>query len=233
MDLASNLLAEAADPARAPGMQAYMKDVAPFLGVSAPDRRRNAREIKRQVPTPCSGEVVEAAESLIRLPHREFHYLAIDLSGLFRRQIDESATLPLAELLITTNPWWDTVDATGSALVTPHVAGHPDAVEEMWRWSRSGDMWLARAAIQHQRGRGASTDVPRLLSMCAEHSADKRFWIAKAIGWALRDLSRTDPESVAGFMAEHPELAGVARREAERGVARASSTKEDERSGGD
>lgn len=40
------------------------------------------------------------------------------------------------------------------------------------------------------------------------------FFIRKAIGWALRDHSRVDPEPVRTFATEHPELSGLSRREA-------------------
>jgi 3-methyladenine DNA glycosylase AlkD len=46
------------------------------------------------------------------------------------------------------------------------------------------------------------------------HSAESEFFIAKAIGWALRDLSRVNNSEVKKFLAHHPELDKVAVREA-------------------
>jgi len=62
---------------------------------------------------------------------------------------------------------------------------------------------LIRAAIQHQRGHKQSTDVPRVLELCDRHWVDPEFFVAKAIGWALRDLSRLDPDAVRRFLADH------------------------------
>ena len=57
--------------------------------------------------------------------------------------------------------------------------------------------------------------------MCDRYADDREFFIAKAIGWALRDVTRWAPESVQRFVDEHPDLSAVARREATKGLARA------------
>ena len=62
-----------ADAERAAGAFAYMKGVAPFLGVSAPNRRRALREAWRALPAPGSDELAAAAKALMRQPEREFH----------------------------------------------------------------------------------------------------------------------------------------------------------------
>ena len=75
-------------------------------------------------------------------------------------------------------------------------------------------MWLVRASIQHQRGRKAQTDIPLLIEFINRHSAESEFFITKAIGWALRDLSRVNIAEVKKFLKQHPELDKVAVREA-------------------
>jgi 3-methyladenine DNA glycosylase AlkD len=84
----------------------------------------------------------------------------------------------------------------------------------MDEWNSSDNIWLIRAAIQHQRGRKSETDIPLLLKYCDDHAGDSTFWIAKAIGWALRDLARFDRPSVTKFLTAHPDLDRVAVREA-------------------
>jgi 3-methyladenine DNA glycosylase AlkD len=44
--------------------------------------------------------------------------------------------------------------------------------------------------------------------------------VAKAIGWALRDMARYHPAQVRQFVAAHPQLGTIARREAWRGLER-------------
>lgn len=207
--------------ANAAAMRRYMKDVAPFLGIATTARRRATRAAWRPLGAPPDAEQVTAATWLLwSRPEREFHYAACDLLARWWRVLPASFLPDHAERLLTTTPWWDTVDALGSAVVNPLLAAHPSLVDVMWRWNGSGDEWLVRASIQHQRGRRADTDVPRLLAMCEPHTADRRFFVAKAVGWALRDLAAIDVDAASAFVAAHPELPAVARREAQRGIDR-------------
>lgn len=96
-----------------------------------------------------------------------------------------------------------------------------DKLEDMRRWLASDNMWLVRAAIQHMRGRKNETDIARVIEFCDARSDDKEFFIAKAVGWALRDLCRFGGKgAVREFLERHPTLPAVARREAQRGLAR-------------
>ena len=91
----------------------------------------------------------------------------------------------------------------------------------MWEWIEDENIWLVRVAIQHQRGLRENTDLDLLFSMCQPHINEKNFWIAKAIGWALRDVSAYWPADVQAFIDRNPEISSVARREGQRGIDRA------------
>ena len=76
-------------------------------------------------------------------------------------------------------------------------------------------MWVRRLAIDHQLQRKESTDVELLSSIIEANLGSGEFFIDKAIGWALRDYSKTDPEWVRAFIAEHRrDMAALAVREA-------------------
>lgn len=209
-----------ADADHAASERAYMKDVAPFLGMYTKDRRAAQRAAWKPLPRLGAADVASVAERLWDMPEREYQYAACDLLFSRRRDLAPALIRDPIEQFVTTKPWWDTVDALG-ATITPLVRRDPTLVDLMWTWLRSGDRWLTRAAIGHQRGLRAETDVPRLLAMCDEVAGDREFFVAKAVGWALRDLTAWDPASVQSFVDEHPDLPRVARREAERGLARA------------
>jgi 3-methyladenine DNA glycosylase AlkD len=211
-----------AGTADATGMQAYMKDVAPFLGMTTPDRRRALRSAWSGMEPLDPGGVAEAARSLWALPEREYQYAACDLIDRHARVLPGGFVADPVQDLLTSKPWWDTVDSLGSVAITPLVARHPDQVELMWSWLESGDRWLIRAALQHQRGLRERTDLGRLFAMCDRFAADREFFIAKAIGWALRDVTQWDAPAVQRFIDDHPDLSPVARREAVRGLARSS-----------
>ena len=198
-----------------------MKDVAPFLGVMTPDRRRALRHAWSGLDAPDGPTTVAVTRALWALPEREYQYAACDLLAREQRRLPGDSLADPVQALVTDRPWWDTVDALGTAVVTPLVQRHPEQVALMWAWWDSGDRWLVRAAIQHQRGLKEQTDLDRLYAMCDRYAEDREFFIAKAIGWALRDVTRWAPESVQQFVDEHPDLSPVARREAVRGLARA------------
>lgn len=208
-----------ADADRAAGAFAYMRGVAPFLGITTPDRRRAIEQAWSGLRPPTSAELGEAAVALMALPEREYHYAAYDLLAKYIEVADEYFLSEFVEPLLQTKSWWDTVDGIGTAAVTP-LCVRFDADGIIDEWSASGNRWLVRAAIQHQRGRRRATDVTRVLALCDQHWADPEFFVAKAIGWALRDLTAIDRRAVVRFLKRHDATNRVAIREAERGLAR-------------
>lgn len=207
------------DRKRAIGAQMYMKDVAPFIGVATPDRRSLVKKIAKGLPAPTSDELGAAARKLWKLEEREFQYCANDLIGIHWKAADKNFLAEHGEDLLTSKPWWDTVDGLGSVAVSP-LTDKYGCEKLIANWNKSSNMWLNRAAIQHQRGRKFETDIELVLQYCDDHSDSKEFFIVKAIGWALRDISRINPRAVREFLKDHPDLGRVAVREAERGLGR-------------
>jgi 3-methyladenine DNA glycosylase AlkD len=213
-------LAPLADSTNATAMSTYLKGVAPFLGITSPERRSALKVAWRPLAPLSEHDLRTVIDHLWALPEREFQYAACDLMDRHRRALSAGFIGDPVQRLITERPWWDTVDSLGSAAVSPITARHPELVDVMWQWLDSGNTWLIRAAIQHQRGRKSTTDFALLYRMCDPYAAEREFWIAKAIGWALRDVTRWDREGVATFVDTHPNLSTVARREALKGLAR-------------
>jgi len=207
------------DRKRAIGAQMYMKDVAPFIGVPTPERRALVKKIAKGLPTPTSDELGATARKLWKLEEREFQYCANDLISIHWKVTDKNFLADHVEDLLTSKPWWDTVDGLGSVAISP-LTDKFGCEKLIANWNKSSNMWLNRAAIQHQRGRKFETDVELVLQYCDDHSASKEFFIVKAIGWALRDISRINPRAVREFLKEHSDLGRVAVREAERGLGR-------------
>lgn len=225
-DLARAALLPLADGVRAVAMADYMKDVAPFLGIAAAERRRVLRGAWRELDLPTSEELGHAALALMSMREREFHYAAYDLIDRYRVHADARFLHSYMTELLTTTPWWDTVDGLVTAGVSPLMRAHPDDLL-IDTWSESGNLWLIRAAVTHQRGWKADTDVPRVLALCDRHWSNPEFFVAKAIGWALRDVVKLDPPAVRRLL-QSRQLIGsanrVAQREVERALERAAVT---------
>lgn len=207
------------DRKRAIGAQMYMKDIAPFIGVATPERRALVKKIAKSMAVPTSDELGETTRKLWKMDEREFQYAANDLIGIHWNVADRNFLADHVEHLIITKSWWDTVDGLGSVAVSP-LTEKFGCEKLIARWNKSPNMWLNRAAIQHQRGRRFETDVELVLQYCDDHCDSKEFFIVKAIGWALRDLSPVNPKAVRDFLRDHPNLGRVAVREAERGLGR-------------
>lgn len=203
-----------ANPKRADVMRAYMKSIAPFLGIPAPERRAVMRPLGR----PTDDELVAECRALMRLPEREFHYVATEtLVSAAKEQ--PAVFLDEFEWFIRTKSWWDTVDHLASGVGTLATA-HPAVVSAMDEWIHDPDSWIARVAILHQLGWRDRTDAARLFRLCLVRAHEKEFFLRKAIGWALRDYAWTNPDAVRTFVDEHrSELSGLTIREASKNLA--------------
>jgi len=206
-------LRAAADPERARGMQAYLKTAEPCLGVRLPEVRRLTRAAATEDPPRTAADVGQAAGTLWRAAaHREERYAAVALTGL---PVARGALelLPLHEEMITTGAWWDLVDGVAGR-IRDLLLAHPAQLRPVLRdWARSPDRWLRRSAVIAQLGAKDRTDRSLLAEVIEVNATDPEFFVRKAIGWALRDLAKSDPDWVRAFLAGH-ELSPLSRREA-------------------
>ncbi|WP_222265793.1 DNA alkylation repair protein [Modestobacter marinus] len=204
-------LRAAADPERGRGMQTYLKSTQPCIGVRMPEVRRLTRTAATEHPPASVGAVERAAGELWRAAtYREERYAATALTGL---PVADGALdlLPLHTEMIVTGAWWDLVDGV-SPRVRALLLAQPGAMTPVLRdWARSPDRWLRRSAVIAQVGAKDRTDTELLAEVIEVNAADPEFFVRKAIGWALRDLAKTDPAWVRRFLAEH-ELSPLSRR---------------------
>jgi 3-methyladenine DNA glycosylase AlkD len=216
-------LRRAADPGRAPAMQAYMKSAMPYLGVAAPERRALVRRAFAAHPLASAASWQKAVRELWRkAAYREERYAAVELlfDRRYRAFLDLDA-LALLEELIVTGAWWDYVDPLAA-----HGLGHllreePRKMKRTLRaWSRDPDLWKRRSAILAQLGMKREIDLDLLYDCIEPNLVDPEFFIRKAIGWALRQHAWTDPAEVKRKVrALGPRLSPLSRREALKNVA--------------
>lgn len=203
-----------ADPVKAPQMAAYMKDRFVFLGVSSPDRDAVLKELLAVHGRPSGPDAIALAQHCWAQPEREFQNLGV---RVLRRSVKRltSDDLDALRVFVQDKSWWDTVDELAGRVVGGLVAADPDLRQVMDAWIEDADFWLARVALIHQLFHKEDTDAERLFAYCERRAADTEFFIRKAIGWALRQYARTNPDAVALFVAEHEdELSGLSKREA-------------------
>jgi len=195
-------LVAVADPARAVDMARYMRDQFEFLGVASAPRRTAAKSFIRSFDAQPPAAAIAATKQLWRQSEREFAYVGSDLLARQAKRLD-AAHIDALRSFITTKSWWDTVDALAADVVGPMVTRHPQLTAVMDEWIADDNLWLASTAILNQLKYGKSTDTDRLFGYCERQAAHSDFFIRKAIGWALRQYARTDPEAVRRFVADH------------------------------
>ncbi|EUJ40707.1 DNA alkylation repair enzyme [Listeria weihenstephanensis FSL R9-0317] len=200
-----------ADSEEKRAMEQYMRNQFAFLGLRSPVRRVLYREFVAEHGKPLDS--VATARELYAQTEREFCYLAIDM--LTKDVKKQSAdVIDFYEQLVVTEPWWDTVDLLASTLVGGHFRLYPELISEYnAKWIDGDNIWLARTAILFQLKYKEATDFNLLFANCEKWLDSDEFFIQKAIGWALRQYAKFEPEVVREFVESHA-LSPLSRREA-------------------
>ena len=205
-----------ADSSRAGQMKAYLLDQFEFMGLPAPVRRAAVKGIG-QVPWQSSDDLLAVAELLWQKPQREYRYTAVDLLRRHRDQLSVN-DLPALQALLLRESWWETVDGLSAVIAeVMHAAVHqkPNAAVAMDVWLKHPSHWVRRSAMLYQLGWRLDTDTTRLFGYAQQLADEKEFFIRKAIGWALRDYARWNPQAVTEFLVQHrATLSGLTVREA-------------------
>ncbi|MGQ2913701.1 DNA alkylation repair protein [Microbacterium aurantiacum] len=201
-----------ADPERAVAQQAYMKSVLPFYGVRLPEVRAVARSAARSYEIPVAAEAASVLWDTVT--HREEWYAAMALRGLpgLRQAPD---TLGVVTAMVRFGRWWDITDELSHRVADMLDADAVTTARVVRAWSVDEDLWMRRLAIISQLGRKERTDRALLADVIEPNRGDAEFFVAKAIGWALRDYARTDPDWVRAYLDAH-DLRALSRREAAR-----------------
>lgn len=184
-------------------MSAYMKNRFPFLGIPTPLRRTLAKDfLKERVK--AEGIDWAFVSDCFAQEEREYQYLALDYLGRVKTRIPR-ADIARIEQLIQTKSWWDSVDSFDQ-VVGNMILAYPGLKDTHIRiWMSADNIWLRRVAIDCQLTLKTQTDMRLLADVILANLGSKEFFINKAIGWSLRDYSKTDRLWVAAFIALHRE----------------------------
>lgn len=193
-------------------MKAYMKDNFEYLGVKTPLRRTLQKEFLKE----------KSKESLIDkklvkmlwdCEYRELQYVAIDYLIKQKKKLQKEDITFIKELIVT-KPWWDSVDLIASHLVGELCIKYPELVyEDILSWSKDENLWIRRTAILYQLKYKEATNTNVLEKVIKDNIEDEDFFIRKAIGWVLREYSKTNKEWVRNFV-DNNNLSKLSEREA-------------------
>jgi 3-methyladenine DNA glycosylase AlkD len=192
---------EKSNPENASAMAKYMRNHFAFFGIKTDDRRQIFKTLCKENHLEISKNPRAIALSLYSKPERELHYCAIEILIKQLKGNYEMKDIHLIENFIVTNAWWDSVDTIAKYILGEYLLEFPLETENVIeRFSNSDNMWLNRSAILFQLGYKQKTNFEILKSECEKHKYSNEFFIQKAIGWALREYSKTNPLAVKKYV---------------------------------
>ena len=181
----------------AESMSKYMQDKFRFLGVRGATR---TEIYKKYFPDARKTKTIDwdFVENCWNKEEREFQYVVVYYLKAMQKFLKREDISRL-KYLIVTKSWWDTVDllakVIGSLII--RIKGYDQIMLE---WSKDSNIWLRRVAILYQLSLKDKVDKQVLDEILVNNLGDSEFFINKAVGWALRDYSKFNPEWVREFI---------------------------------
>ena len=196
----------------AESMSKYMQDKFRFLGVRGATR---TEIYKKYFPDARKTKTVDwdFVESCWNKEEREFQYVVVYYLKAMQKFLKREDISKL-KYLIVTKSWWDTVDLLAKVIgsLVIRIEGYDKIMLE---WSKDSNIWLKRVAILYQLSLKDKVDEIILDKILVNNLGDSEFFINKAIGWALRDYSKFNPEWVREFIKKNMDnMANLSIREA-------------------
>lgn len=181
--------------------EAYLKNQFLFLGIKQPIRKQIQKDFLIQSKKLTNDEIIELVTKLHNLEHREYMYLGRDILAHNIRKLTTPDLIKLMPL-ITIKPWWENVD--GYVGIFNQVLLRENKIEDFIdKYYQNDDMWVRRMTILIQLKSKDQTNTKYLDKVIKYNYMDKEFFIQKAIGWALREYSKTNPEYVEKYIEEN------------------------------
>lgn len=207
---------------RAASMCKYMKDKFAYYGVDSPTRKEICKPLLHKDALPRIEEAPGIMQELWDQPEREIQYFALEFVQKYARK-SPLEWIDLYEQLITQKSWWDSVDGLAATQVGGHFKKYPQLISEYTtKWMESGHIWLQRTCLLFQLKYKNDTDFELLRSFIEPLVESNEFFIRKAIGWALRQYSKFQPQVVLDYLEVQP-MSNLSYREALKVIERAKA----------
>lgn len=193
-------LIENSDPELARQMESYMRNKFKFYGLKTPERRKSYHDLIKleKANKKIDWKFLDQAWAD---EHREAQYFVCDYLIALEKYL-KFENIDHIFNYVKSKQWWDTIDS----LIKPigKLGLRDERVNElMLAWSKDDDFWVRRVAIEHQLLRKDKMNVELLNAILENNLGSSEFFINKAIGWALRDYSKTNPNWVENFIRKH------------------------------
>lgn len=192
-------------------MERYMRNQFKFLGLKTPQRKAASKDFIKESKQMSVSQVMEEIADLYKREEREYQYVAIDIAYANVRRLSFADIQALTHY-VQVKSWWDTVDTWRKVFAT-FVILHPSKKQRVFElFYQHPNFWMRRVSVILQLLERETLDT-ELLTRAIEYDIHTdEFFIQKAIGWALRNYSKFNPDWVRKFVASH-DLSKLAVRE--------------------
>lgn len=216
---------QAADTNKKTQMEAYMKHHFPFFGVQKTERSKCSKPFIHYWKTQPLQDIYTIVETLWAYQERELHYTAIDLLWAVRKRWNIE-DIEFFEQLIIQNVWWDSIDYWAGTILGHYFKMYPQQIAiYIPKWRNSSTIWLVRCTLLFQLKYKTNTNKTLLFEICYQHRHSNEFFIQKAIGWALRQYSYSNPTEVQQFIEATTDLTPLSKREGMKAILRKAKRK--------
>ena len=200
------------DKENAIAMAKYMRNLFEFYGLATPKRKKLYKDFLKEEKKNKKVDW-DFLNKCYLDSHREFQYLVSDYLITMNDYLTYD-DIPKIKKYIKTKQWWDTIDFLDR--VIGEIGLKDNRVDDvMLEWSCDNDFWVRRVAIDHQLCRKEKTNTELLEKILVNNFGRDEFFINKAIGWALRDYSKTNPLWVREFINKYKDkMSNLSIREA-------------------
>ena len=201
------------DPKSAVAQRAYMKSELKFHGVSSAQIRGAARDY-------CAENALDHAklrstvDELFAADFFDLHSAAVAILERHRKLVTPRDA-PWLITLIRKAHCWAHVDWLATTII-PHAL-HEDPAPQLRTWARDRDFWVRRTALlaQLHELRSGKGDFELFVELAEPMLHEREFFIRKAIGWVLREVSKKRPELVRDVVRRTGDrMSGLTKREA-------------------
>jgi 3-methyladenine DNA glycosylase AlkD len=190
-------LRQLGSPERAAREKRYLKSRLTHLGVPVPDIRKAAKSFYRSHPDLNRRDLIELVERLWSEPVHELRMAGVELLIFCSDRLREE-DIDLAEDLIRRSETWALVDPLATTVTANLVGRFPLLAARLDVWARDEYMWLRRSAVLALLLplRAAGGDFDRSGRYADQMLEESDFFIRKAVGWVLREVSKKRGELV-------------------------------------
>ena len=193
--------------------KAYMRNQFDYYGIKAPERRVIQKLFLVKQNLPPKPDLATVVKVLWKKPQRDFQHFGQELTFKYVKQYRQS-DIGLLEYMVTNKSWWDTVDFISVKLIGSYFRKYPKQRDhQIAAWMESENIWLQRSCLLFLLKYKQDLDKEFLSSVIKPLLGSKEFFINKAIGWVLREYSKTNSGWVIQYV-DKTALESISKREA-------------------